>query len=381
MEVAVFEPWGSEGQAHYVHSLCEELSRYCKVVLVTGRKYLLKDEPKHYTVRLIANGLWFHNRSKILRVVKFVNYVKFLIRFYSYLRNLRPKVVHYQFLVLPVLDYYFVGLLKKKFTLVLTLHDLTPLTAKKYVRYKLTDTYLLFDKLIVHSEFAKNELIKLGNLSDDIIKTIPHGSYSYMYHTWPPVAKNEARRALKIDTEYVLVLVGSILHYKGPDIAIEITSILVQEYKLDVKLVVAGSSRGTSTRKLEQLITKYRIDSNILFINKLLSFAELRDVICCGDAGLMPYRKITTPGVAHMLQTYGIPIFCSKVGGFNDLIKEGINGIFIDINHIEHSASRIFQTLTDSKLMTHMANQSLLIMNKEHSWVNIAQETYDFYNE
>ena len=68
--VIIFEPWGRQGQAHYVHSLCQELTNFCELILVTGNHFELKDTSKLYNVKYLANGIWYSKNSKTIRAIK-----------------------------------------------------------------------------------------------------------------------------------------------------------------------------------------------------------------------------------------------------------------------------------------------------------------------
>ena len=74
--VIIFEPWGRQGQAHYVHSLCQELTNFCELILVTGNHFELKDTSKLYNVKYLANGIWYSKNSKTIRAIKLINYLK-----------------------------------------------------------------------------------------------------------------------------------------------------------------------------------------------------------------------------------------------------------------------------------------------------------------
>jgi len=378
LKSVIFEPWGNEGQAHYIHSLCQELYKYSDITLITGGKYLLKNENKKYRVKYIANGLWFENRRKIFRVFKLLNYLKFLIVFYFYLKKNNPQIVHYQFLVLPFIDYYYLRILKKHYLLVLTVHDISPLSEKGYLKYKWNECFKLFDKLIVHSKFAKDEIINLNIADEQTIKMIPHGGYSYMIGKWPPIEKNYAKKMMNIKSKYVLILLGSILPYKGHAAAIEIMNLLVNSLKMDIVLVIAGSSRGESIEYLIKKINKNKLNNNIILWNKSLSFDEMRNIISCSDAGLMPYTRITTPGVGLMLQTYGIPLICTKIEGLTDLISDNINGFFI-CNEIEKTSRKIQSVLETKGEIEQMSQNSINKIKKEHNWGKIAEDTYNVY--
>jgi len=382
MKVVMFNPWDGEAMLDYVHCLCQSLSRYCEVTLVTGSKYVRENrKEKNYVVLSIFKGILLKKRNRLFRFIKLINYIVFLFRFYKILIKIKPNIVHYHFLVLPGLDYYYLRFIKKKFTIILTLHDFLPTTDKKYVQFKLFDTYRLFDKIIVHSAFGKNEIIKNNIKRANNVRVVPFGPFNYVLEKWPPISKDDAKKEINVRSKYLLIMIGSILPYKGHDISIDIMDILVNKIRLDINLIIAGNSRGKSLKYLEDKILKYGLEHHVHIKNSLISYNEIRNLICACDAGIMPYKRITTSGPIHLLQTYSIPVFCSKEGGTEDVIKENMNGIFIDNNDIEYSSMKISEALLKTGLMDKLRKHSLYQYNNKLTWEKIADLTYLYYND
>ena len=380
MKVVMFAPWDTEGQLDYVHSLCQSLGKHCELILITGVNYLKEvQSPKSYAVQPLLRGILLKRRIKVLRVLKFVNYLIFLGRFYLFLARTKPQVVHFQFLVLPLVDKYFLLLIKKKFILVMTVHDIAPHTNNTYQKVGLDDCFKEFHKLIVHSRFAKNQLVSVLRQSYGDIRIIPHGPYSFMFDTWPPISKKDARVSIGFNGGKLLVMIGSILPYKGHLTAIKIVELLRKEFKLDVTLIIAGSSRGESIDQLLQEVKELGLERSVLIQNRFLTFLEIRNLMCAADAGIMPYKEITTSGPIHMLQTYGVPVFSSRVGGAQDVIKEDVNGLFIDKDNLMGSTTKIFAVLNDEQKLAAMKRNALYRARKELNWESIARFTSDYY--
>jgi glycosyltransferase involved in cell wall biosynthesis len=380
MKVVMFAPWDTEGQLDYVHSLCQSLGKRCDLILVTGVNYLKEiRSPRSYAVRPFLRGILLKRRIKALRVLKLVNYLIFLGRFYFFLARTKPQVVHFQFLVFPLVDKYFLLLIKKKFILVMTVHDIAPHTNNSFLKVGLDDCFKEFHKLIVHSRFAKNQLVSVLRQSYGDIRIIPHGPYSFMFDTWPPISKKDARVSIGFSGGRLLVMIGSILPYKGHLTAIKIVELLRKEFKLDVTLIIAGSSRGESIDQVMQEVKKLGLERSVLIRNRFLTFTEIRNLMCAADAGIMPYKEITTSGPIHMLQTYGVPVISTKVGGAQDVIKEGVNGLFIDENDLKVSAGKIFEVLNSERKLAVMKSNALYRVNEKLSWENIARFTSDYY--
>ena len=382
--VIIFEPWGRQGQAHYVHSLCQELTNFCELILVTGNHFELKDTSKLYNVKYLANGIWYSKNSKTIRAIKLINYLIFNTRFIFFIRKFKPDVVHYQFLVFPYLDNVFLKVYRwlfPKTIFVFTSHDVEALSGKKYVNWKYSECLRKFDKHIAHSEYGATYLEVQYGLQKSKIEIIPHGRYSYMLDRWPLINKQNIREKLNLKSNFVLVLLGSILEYKGPDIAIRLIASLYKDEGVDVSLIIAGSSRGVNIKHLSDLVSELDIQSRVRIINSVLSFQELSNYISCADAGLLPYRKITTPGVGIMLQTYGLPLFCSNIGGFNNLVINNLNGVFIDINDLPGSSKRIKSVLSMEGELDRMSNESNKLMSSRYNWRDIALSTNLFYDK
>ncbi len=186
---------------------------------------------------------------------------------------------------------------------------------KEYISRFLCKIFLFpfIDKYIISADSL------LKGLNKNLVKKSSVIYLPQMYSMeFPEVKKNNM-------TKYDFIFFGRLEEYKGLDLLIETFN-----KRSDRKLLIVG--RGTKESEIENKIIG---KANIEFINSYLDNKELAKMISMSKCVILPYKNATGSQTIAIANYYGKIVLASKVGCFNEYIKEGENGYFIDEYSVE----------------------------------------------
>jgi glycosyltransferase involved in cell wall biosynthesis len=226
----------------------------------------------------------------------------------------RPDVVHFQWIVLPVLDRVFLPRLARLAPLVLTVHNSVPFhgTSSSALMLKGQDEALRrFDHFIPHTDNIKAYLLRQG-IPEARIDLRPHPAVRL-----PRVPEAAARHAAKGPGDPVeILLFGSIKPYKGVDVLVR-AGLALAGRRRDFRITVAGKpfyDLGPLRAEIEaagagDLI---RLDARHQSEQGLGTRLEEADIV------VFPYREIDASGAFACASQFGKPIVATELGVFAD---------------------------------------------------------------
>ncbi|MGI0015009.1 MAG: glycosyltransferase, partial [Nitrososphaera sp.] len=277
LRIVFYDPSGSGGICHYTYELAESLSRAgVDVTVLTIEDYELKHLPRSFKLKIIFRRSrvirclfgWMSQirgkllpepgafgdrqlddqpdpaaskRISILGILQLLRFRIILLRaVWSFLLS-RPHVIHFQWLTDHNEDYYFIRLLKLfRFTVVYTAHDVLPHDCNSpHMQQALNRIYRMVDRIIVHAESNKKEIISMFDVHASCISVIPHGSYELVY-AHKHLSKEVARQELGIPQEKsVILFFGVIKRYKGLEYLVDAFR-QVKTKESDAMLLIVG---------------------------------------------------------------------------------------------------------------------------------------------
>lgn len=301
---------------------------------------------------------------------KIFSYVLSQIRLYILIKKNKPDLIHFQWLKIPVVDYYLLKKIKrvnKNCKLIFTAHNVLPHdSGTKYVKvYR--KIYNFVDHIIVHANKTKNEIESMFNVSDNKITVIPFGFF-------PPKVNKTRNSNFK---GIVFSFIGFLSDYKGLDILLDAwcgSDILLNSS--DCRLIIAGA--GTV-----KCIDNIPMDKNIVFENYFHTEEQLAQIIANTDIAVLPYRKISQSGVLLTYLSKHIPVIVSNIGGLTQPFEIGnVGWILDDLN------SGILRLLLESLIVDKEKIQAIKenlqlweVLDDYYDWGKIGEITDSHYNE
>ena len=381
-------PAGQAGMALYSYKLANALAdQELQVTLFVDDQYELDRLPakfnkiKALSSKNVSTGSDRHPITRVASIAgaHFYNWHKF----YCYVRKDRPEIVHIQpqfYLV----DWHILPHLKKTNTkLVLTVHDVIP--HKFYTRHFdwlelliLQYIYNKADRLIVHAETNKQQLLANFSVDEHKVVIIPHGEYS-LAGISEEISEKWARSSLNLnDNDKVILYFGYIRKTKGIDILLKAFDRVAERFS-DIVLVISGSViQGESFSEHRQTMNKLKCRSRIKCFLKYVEHQDVPIFFTPADIVVLPYVQFhSQSGVLHLAQGFGKPVIATDVGGLPEVVDEGKTGVVVRAGDVEGLAMAMTHLLENDSLRVEMGQRARKMAMERFSWDAIAKATIE----
>lgn len=313
--------------------------------------------------------------GRAVKALKGAEHLLDSLRLPGLMRELRPHVIHFQWMVLPFVDGRLVKRLRSIAPVVLTVHDTTPFHGHPTSRFQLPgfqETLSLFDALIVHTEYSKRELTRVPQVDAARVHVVDHGVLDY-YTTFRPSPESPNDNKLRI------LCFGALKPYKGLDVAIQAVAALPPEVRVQVQLDVVGSPR-MDVRPLRQLAADLGVDDQVVWDLRHVPEHEVGAIFARASVVALPYRRIDQSGVLMLAMAMGKPVVASRVGGFPEVIEDGVHGFLVEPGDVEGLAQAFLRLIGDAGMRERMSASLRHLASSRYSWDRVAAETTRIYD-
>lgn len=379
-------PAGQAGMALYSYKLANALAdQGLQVTLFVDDQYELDHLPAKFNkIKALSskNVSIRSDRHLITRVASiagahFYNWHKF----YCYVRKDRPEIVHIQpqfYLV----DWHILPHLKKTNTkLVLTVHDVIP--HKFYTRHFgwlelliLQYIYNKADRLIVHAETNKQQLLANFSVDEHKVVVIPHGEYS-LAGISEETSEKGARSTLNLDdNDKVILYFGYIRRIKGIDVLLKAFDRVAENFPDTVLMITGSVIQGESFSEYRRMIDEMKYRSKVKCFIKYVDHKDVQLFFRAADIVVLPYVQFhSQSGVLHLAQGFGKPVIATDVGGLPEVVDEGKTGVVVGAGDVEGLAMAMTHLLENDSLRVEMGQRAREMAMKRFSWEAIAEAT------
>ena len=230
-------------------------------------------------------------------------------------------------------------------------------------------------EVIVNSKYMKNELQRLFGLPYEKINVISNGvsmtSYSGVERDY------EFRRQYAADNEKIILFMGRLVYEKGVQHLISAMPKILEGYH-DSKLVIAG--RGGMIDELKAQVDSMGLSQKVYFTG-YLNAKQVAKMYKCADISVFPstYEPFGIVALESMLA--GVPTVVSDVGGLNEIVDHGVNGMKSYAGNPNSLADSILALLLNPALCDKVIKQAKAKVKNEYNWAKIAQDTYFTYEK
>lgn len=369
----------------YDQCLCDALGGHgCDVILIGTKSAVIQsDLHKNFQLWLhyyrATNRIFPPNgaRTRLRLAFKGLEHIKDTISLIKRLTAWKPDIVHFQWLPLPVIDRLFITSMKSKVRLVLTIHDTTLFhgsPSSKLQTIGFLDVVKLFDHLIVHTEYSKQQIIYSSWTSPSKISVVPHGLFTY----YKDLRDNKTKDEDNFDKKIILIF-GAIKPYKGIDVLLKAIAKLSINLQNQIRVIIAGHPAQAAkpyVKLAEELNINHLIEWDLRFIpeNEVPRIFEKASIVA------MPYSDIDQSGVLMTALAFGKPVIASNIGGFSEILKDGVHGYLVEPNNVVALSHALKQVLLLPERLEAMKLAIKELAKGDLSWDSVAQKTIDVYN-
>ena len=230
-------------------------------------------------------------------------------------------------------------------------------------------------EVIVNSNYMKNELQRIFGLPFEKINVIPNGinltNFSGVERDY------DFRRQFAMDNEKIILYVGRLVYEKGVQNLIDAMPKILSNYH-DAKLVICG--KGGMMDELKQEARNLGIENKVYFAGYCDS-KKIQKMYKCADIAVFPSTYEPFGIVALEAMLAGVPTVVSDVGGLNEIVEHGVDGMKSYAGNSNSIADSVLTLLFDAKLCSAVSKNAVKKVKEMYSWNKIAQDTHYVYEQ
>ncbi len=235
-----------------------------------------------------------------------------------------------------------------------------------YMDWFSTLTYCnLADRIVVNSEFMRNNVVIWYRLKRDKVVVIPNGVNLEMF------TENNDRIVLEGDPS--ILYVGHLSRLKGVDILIRAVTKLSSDLP-NMKLHLVGNGNISSFADLSKKegIEKYVIFHNWAKPSNIPSYYKSAD-IC-----VFPSRHEGFGIVILEAMASGTPVIASDIPSFREIVSDGVDGRLFKSQDVDALSREVTSLYKNPNLMK-VFGRNALEKVKNYSWEKIAEKYVSLY--
>jgi D-inositol-3-phosphate glycosyltransferase len=230
------------------------------------------------------------------------------------------------------------------------------------------------DRVICATEQERASLRQLYGATDDQVAVIPLGVDLERFR---PSAKRNARAALGLNDERIILFVGRIEPLKGLDILINAAALLESDVDCSVLVVGGDESSEAQVAELTELARHRGIEHRVAFVGAV-DHDLLPLYYNAADVCVVPSHYASFGLVAVEAMASGVPVIASRVGGLAGTVRDGETGYLIPWLCPEPFAERIELLLANEPLRTNLGEAAREAMGR-YRWETVAGAVLSLY--
>ena len=227
-------------------------------------------------------------------------------------------------------------------------------------------TAFFSQKMIVHTEEMRRELIRLGIRN---VVVVPHGSGPFDYHS-----QDSSRTKV--------LFFGFLRPSKGVDTLILSFRQVIRRYPsafLTIAGCVTNDFDSSYYHHLLTIVEEQGLTNNVAFWTEFIPEIEKKSLAVQSAILILPYtdRYLEVSGVVHDFSGYGLALICSKTPRFGELV-EGVDCLKVQVT-ASQLGDNICKLLGNPDLRERLA-KNLSRLASDESWKTVASMRLAVYS-
>lgn len=230
-------------------------------------------------------------------------------------------------------------------------------------------------EVIVNSNYMKCELQRLFGLPFEKINVIPNG---INLNNFSGIDRDyDFRRKYAMDNEKIILYIGRLVHEKGIQHLISAMPKIINGYN-DTKLIIGG--KGGMYDELKEQVKALGIEDKVYFTGYLTS-KEVQKMYKCADIAVFPSTYEPFGIVALEAMLAGVPTVVSDIGGLNEIVEHGVNGMKSYAGNCNSIADSVLSLLYNHQLCDNITKNAKNKVKQEFNWNKITNDTFFTYEK
>ena len=231
-------------------------------------------------------------------------------------------------------------------------------------------------RIIVCSEFMKQEVVRLFNVPNDKVDVIFNGvDPSKFEFDWSAADRAAHRSKLALPEEKVVLYVGRFVREKGIHVLLNAASAVLAEEPNTKFLIVGGGHR----ERFEKFVHWAGLQEKVLFTGFMADRA-LHMLYRCADVAVFPSLYEPFGIVALEAMAAGAPVVASDAGGLREVVQNDETGTLCYANNTGSLAWAILKVLRDPVRAQALEIKARVRLKTDFDWGHIAERTIEIYH-
>jgi glycosyltransferase involved in cell wall biosynthesis len=197
------------------------------------------------------------------------------------------------------------------------------------------------DGAIVQSDAVEKELLQLFPRLP--YKKVPHPIYE-IYGVRD--SKENARAALGLSQEHVILFFGFVRPYKGLKTLIHALPLVKKS--VPIHLVIAGEFYEDE-KKYRLMIHDLGMDTDVTIRSDYIPQPDVGKYFSACDCVVLPYTSATQSGIVQIAYQFDRPVIVTNVGGLSEVVLDGITGYTVPSDNPTALAEAIIKFYMENK--------------------------------
>lgn len=245
---------------------------------------------------------------------------------------------------------------------------------KKKKAYKLIERILApyTDKIICISEAEKQTALREKICKADKLRVINNGIDLEEINSTPAMKRSDLGIP---DDAFVVGTVGRLCEQKAPNIYVKAASLIKKKIPAAFFVMVGENIAGgdEAAQEAKRLIKETGLEDSFLitgWVNNPVAYEKIFDV------GLLLSRWEGFGLVIPEYMACGVPVVATRVDAIPYLVKDGENGLLVDVDSPEQVADAVIRIKEETKLQDLIVHGFNTVKNRFDAQ-RVAQETFD----
>jgi D-inositol-3-phosphate glycosyltransferase len=227
------------------------------------------------------------------------------------------------------------------------------------------------DLVIAPTEKERIELIRYYDAGPDTISVVPCGVNLSLFR---PIDREQARRHLGLNGGNIVLFVGRVDPLKGLDKLLRAIQRLGRPTQPDLVVVGGGEESADELAKLRSQCRELQIQDSVVFAG-VVKHEDLPYYYSAADLSVVPSYYESFGLAALESLACGTPVVATRVGGIENVIRDGKNGYTVESNAPDELAAGIASALANGN----GSRQTVRDTVAEMSWAAVADRIIDRY--
>lgn len=356
------------GIENHVYNLVKQLSKYCKIYVLTFRNpKIMPIYEKSGNIEIFrpqTKGYpFFHHLTTALRLAK----------------EKQVHLIHAHTLGRPCVIGAIISMILRR-PFIVTVHEshfIINIRSKGFFPRRFLSYYLRMKSartiLTTSDELRRYAVYVVGPRRD--VREIPNGVDLNLFR--PDVNGSDIRKKYGLENVKAILCPRRIVPKNGIIHLIDAIPEIIRNRK-DVRFVFAGPTRDYDyMQMIQKRIRDLKIESFVIFTGGV-PYLEMPKLYAASDIVVIPSLIEAVSLSALEAMACKKPIVATAIGGLCEIIKNGHNGILVEPANCEELAEAILSILNDKKLASKCAENAYSTA-KKFSWDTIAKRTLYVY--